>query len=363
MESQIKINQKLILDSIASKDITLKNVALELEVSVSDFKKWLDSSDLPNSMQLLKLSELLDINFKSIFSVSKEYHFNFRMANRQKLKDLHYEIAENIANSLKDLTKLYGDKTTSYKLDSPSLEGYYLLKISSEFRSKITKDGIINKTILIDYIQNVLNTEIVPVLWGSKKRFAEGLQVSFPNCSFLFYNIESKPEDELFWLLHEVAHLLTPVIDDEIKEQFADKFAQHVLYPISSANDLISRLDGLINKEQVALIRREATKHKISPYNVYKQIQDIIESQNTKFKLVPAKYLFNRNKAQQIQPKLDLYTYLEVVCKEEYKSQFFVKLKEHLKEIENGPKFIANTLHYSYPDALGIYNYIKNYES
>lgn len=55
-------------------------------------------------------------------------------------------------------------------------------------------------------------------------------------------NLDSKVTDFLFWMAHEIGHSIAPSLCDQAAEDFADAFAQSLLFPQGEADALYGKL-------------------------------------------------------------------------------------------------------------------------
>ncbi|MCK9169185.1 MAG: ImmA/IrrE family metallo-endopeptidase [Treponema sp.] len=198
----------------------------------------------------------------------------------------------------------------------------------------------------------------------------DGLHISLTNCPihFIYLNLQKNNADFKFWILHELAHILTPSIDSDKKEKFADEFAGAFLYPDSVAKEFYRTLfeykdTGIVINKIIA----EASSWNISPITVFRQLQAYAVQNSLPqltFSIYPAcqnyiktvklvsDILFNEES-----PSVDKYINQ---TKTYYKTQIWDVLAKYLTESHKTAGFVQKLLNISYSDAKGVYDYLIN---
>jgi hypothetical protein len=123
---------------------------------------------------------------------------------------------------------------------------------------------------------NRLQVVLVPVLWGEKQHHGNALNIHLPDSgtTWVFLNLDSNSMDFKFWMAHELGHALAPALDGEAGEDFADAFAQALLFPDAAASIFRRQLLPLSDiGRRVAKIRDEAAKQVISPWTIRRAIK------------------------------------------------------------------------------------------
>jgi Zn-dependent peptidase ImmA (M78 family) len=88
-------------------------------------------------------------------------------------------------------------------------------------------------------------------------------------------NLDSNISDFLFWMVHELGHVISPTLHDntDLSEDFADEFAQALLFPKECAKRAYKEItEAKATTQKVSIIQRLAKKHAISPITVYRSI-------------------------------------------------------------------------------------------
>ncbi|MDA3832455.1 MAG: hypothetical protein PF495_03575, partial [Spirochaetales bacterium] len=97
----------------------------------------------------------------------------------------------------------------------------------------------------------------------------------------LYVNVETKVCDFTFWLIHELAHILTPELSKEDSEMFADSFAGALLFPEARAKALSEELSSISNVGlKVNRILEEAKILGVAPICICKEINRFLAEYN-----------------------------------------------------------------------------------
>jgi len=91
--------------------------------------------------------------------------------------------------------------------------------------------------------------------------------------------------DAKFWLIHEIAHMLTPFLDNESRmaEQYADAFAQAVLCPETVAVNLHARMTSLSSDAmRIKHLKKLGMMLAVSPYTLYLAANNYAKAHNQK---------------------------------------------------------------------------------
>jgi len=129
------------------------------------------------------------------------------------------------------------------KLEKPTNQYAYIQKAAVSIRKMMNLDQgqMVEAQQIIDYMRS-FPIVFIPVLWGEKGDQALVINLQKLHMFGLCINVETKICDFTFWLLHELAHILTPELSKEDAEMFADSFAGALLFPEACAKALIKRI-------------------------------------------------------------------------------------------------------------------------
>jgi transcriptional regulator with XRE-family HTH domain len=348
-------------------------IAEKLSVSRETVSNWLKNETMPRPPALLALSKLLKLSFDEIVSTDKTSigSFAYRTNRNTKVTSEKVTIADEMMHALTMMSSFFhfSSAFSVPPLTNPVLDYSYIQQIVTSIRSSMSASNetrITEKQIFNYYKQ--FATVFVPVLWG--KNGDDGLHISLTECPihFIYLNLQKNNADFKFWILHELAHILTPSIASDIKEKFADEFAGAFLYPDSVAKEFYRTLfeykdTGIVINKIIA----EASSWNISPITVFRQLQAYAVQNGLPqltFNIYPAcqnyiktvklvsDILFNEES-----PSVDKYIDQTKIC---YKTQIWDALTKYLKESHKSASFVQKLLNISYSDAKGVYDYLIN---
>jgi hypothetical protein len=199
---------------------------------------------------------------------------SFRRKAARKTRDVHLDNARETGEWLKRLVSYLTDTqlTQAPILKEPRNDYDYLQRVASDIRKEMGLEDkeVIDFRDLIDKFSR-LHAVIVPVLWGNTQHHGNALNIHLPDSgvTWVFLNLDSNGIDFKFWMAHELGHALAPTLRELTGEDFADAFAQALLFPTDVASRLRETLLTLPSvARRVNTIRGEAKKHVISPYTI-----------------------------------------------------------------------------------------------
>ena len=349
------------------------SIAEKLSVSREAVSNWLKNETMPRPPALLALSKLLNLPFDEIVSTDKTAigSFAYRTNRNTKVTSEKATTADEMMHALTMMSSFFhfSSAFSVSTLTNPVLDYSYIQQIVTSIRSSmsVSNETHITEKQIFNYYKQFA-TVFVPVLWG--RNGDDGLHISLTDCPihFIYLNLQKNNADFKFWILHELAHILTPSIASNIKEEFADEFAGAFLYPDSVAKEFYKTLTE--NKNTGIVINKiiaEASSWDISPITVFKQLQ-AYAAQNSltplNFNIYPAcqnymktvklvsDILFNEES-----PSVDKYI---DQTKTYYETQIWDVLTKYLKESHKSAGFVQKLLNISYSDAKGVYDYLIN---
>jgi hypothetical protein len=166
-------------------------------------------------------------------------------------------------------------------------------------------------------------------------------------------------------MAHELGHVLSQKFEGDEAEDFADAFAQALLFPRKCAEPVYGEVTGLSTVgNQIKRIMEVANNYDISPITVLEALNSFAANQGlSKLDLGPGFYgattnfnkgFLNVSDALGNRKKLTAKNYIDL-ARGEFGSPFFETLKRFLSENEKSPGFIQNILQVDFVDAKGIY--------
>lgn len=353
-------------------------IAQELGVSKEAVSQWLNDKSFPRPNKLLQLGKLLRLRFDDL--VIKEDPFMPKVAFRKmkgtKTTDQHVEKARVMGTYLRQLVPYLPFSTLEMPpiLKSPVCDYDYLRQVTDKVRAEIHvgATGTIDFNHLIKRFGE-LQAVIVPVLWGSKKVHENAVHIYLPDSqtTWVYLNLDTNIHDFKFWMAHELGHCLSPDLEGEEAEDFADAFAGSLLFPHQLAEPAyfsISRQQS--PAKMISHIIDLANDQTISPYTVLKQVNHFavahgkplleldgsfhgaVTNFNRKY-LNLSDALFRRD-ASDVNWRPSTRQYIEETTNA-FETPIFDVLRKYLSQQNKGPGFIQTVLDVPLLDARSIY--------
>lgn len=374
---QKKLNIEQVNLAMQEKGMTQTSVANALSVSKEAVSQWINEKVFPRPNKLLQLGKLLNLNVKElVISTDNDMpRVAFRKMKGTKTKDFHVEKAQSIGYLLKQLTEYLPFDTLEVPptLKKPNCDYSYLCQVTSKVRKDIgiDDDTVITFQHLIKRFKS-LQTVIIPVLWGSKNRHENAIHIYLPDSktTWVYLNLDTNIHDFKFWMSHELGHCLSPSLDGDDAEDFADAFASHILFPdkvCSKAYDGIVKLQS--NTDRISKIVEWADKYVISPITVYQQLNKfavhsgkekiefsksfygVVTNFNKKYPNFSEALFTNRDK-----DACALSSDFIKIAEEGFETPIFSLISKYIKEKGKGASFIQSVLDLSPLDARSIYS-------
>ena len=376
MERQLNI--KRIVGVMNELGLNQSRLAKEMGVSRTIVSSWFKGEKFPRPDKLLKLGVTLGLPFQDIVQKSvkaTEPVVAFRKKGRRRTRDIHLTHAKEMGQLLELLVPYlpFDSLFQPPVLKEPRLEYHYIQEAAARIRSEI---GVKNSA-PIDFEQlieklNEFEVILIPVFHGQKEHHENALHIYLPKSrtTWIYLNLDSNVHDFKFWMAHELGHILSPSLTGESAEDFADAFAQALLFPKEQAEAAYVVLKRLRStRTRIKHILGLVDSFIISPITIYKAINDYAtEMGMDAFKLEPDIYAVatNLNKkhpnVSKILNKDELFSASEYIqmSKKLFNSPFFEALKVYLSENEKPAGFIRMVLDTSIFDAKEIHADLVN---
>jgi transcriptional regulator with XRE-family HTH domain len=278
-----KLNIQKISQSMDNKGLNQAGLAQSLGVSRTIVSAWFKGRKFPRPDKLLKLGLELGLPFQDLVIKSvtaSEPIVAFRKKGRRKTTDIHIENAKEIGQLLDVLAPYlpFEGLFQPPSLKVPKLDYNYIQKAAQRIRAEIkVKDG---EPIAFEQMIGKLNNfevVLIPVFHGRRERHENALHIFLPisKTTWIFLNLDSNLHDFKFWMAHELGHVLSPSLAGNSAEDFADIFAQALLFPEMQAKRAYMSLNRLRSpRSKIREIIRLADSLTVSPITVYKAIND-----------------------------------------------------------------------------------------
>jgi transcriptional regulator with XRE-family HTH domain len=368
------LNRTAISDALIKLGLNQSNLAEKLNVSREAVSKWLRGECFPQPAKLLRMGMLLGLAFDQLVTVAAPTAVPivcFRKKSHRVTKDEHLDNARETGELLKRLAKYLPEQelTLPPTLKDPSAEYSYVQAVATQARKEM---GLENRDV-IDFGDligkfNQLHAVLIPALWGERQHHGNALNIHLPDSktTWVFLNLDSNAIDFKFWIAHELGHSLAPELSGETAEDFADCFAQALLFPEPHAAKLRPELQRITHiGGRITRVHKEARKHVISPYTIRRALEEYEKAHSlpktdlgelgpfmgavtnfTKGYKTVTQSLF-----QQTPPKPARYV---SAARSAFKSPFFEALASFCKS-EQGPEhFIHRVLGVSLADAKAL---------
>jgi transcriptional regulator with XRE-family HTH domain len=276
------LNRPALEDALPRAGLKQADIARELGVSREAVSKWFRGSSIPEPDKLLRLGMLLGLSFDELAVTEVKSAVpvvSFRRKGGRKTRDAHLMAERERGELLKRLVSYLPDQSLAEApvLKEPRCEYDYVQKAAAQTRveMEIKNDAKVEYGDLISKFSR-LHAVIIPVLWGEQHYHGNALNIHLPDSgvTWIFLNLDSNAIDFKFWMSHELGHALVPKMGGDEGEDFADMFAQALLFPESSASALRSRLLRLRSvASRINAIKTIAKELLISPLTIRKAIE------------------------------------------------------------------------------------------
>jgi transcriptional regulator with XRE-family HTH domain len=375
---QKRLNTQQANLAMEQKGLTQTAVAESLGVSKEAVSQWLNHKSFPRPNTLLQFGKLLGLAFNKLVTVEDPNtpKVAFRKMKGTKTKDHHIEKAQEIGRFLRYLVSNLPFDTLEMPpiLKSPNCEYDYLRRVTAKVRDDINIGPIdsVDFTHLIRRFSE-LQAVVVPVLWGSKQRHENAIHIYLPDSqsTWVYLNLDTNIHDFKFWMAHELGHCLSPNLDGDEAEDFADAFAAALLYPHElAAKAYVSIYNQPTSAAKITHVLELADKLTISPYTVINQVNKYAEFTG-KSEIQMSKYFhgavtnFNKqykNLSEALFGDLELDehgkpTARDYIEKSEaiFETPIFELLRKYLKQHNKGSGFVQTVLDMPLLDARGIH--------
>jgi transcriptional regulator with XRE-family HTH domain len=368
------LNVPTLEDALIKAGLNQSALAEKLNVSREAVSKWMKGETFPSPDKLLRIGMLLGLAFEQLVTLPPATAVpvvSFRKKAHRKTKDEHLDNARETGELLKRLVPYLPKQELTHPptLKDPTSEYAYVQSVAAQLRKEMKLEGkeVIDFSDLITKF-NELHAVIIPALWGGQQNHGNALNIHLPDSrtTWVFVNLDSNAVDFKFWMAHELGHSLAPKLGGEPGEDFADQFAQALLFPETQAARLRAELQKMGSvTARIARVQKEAQKHVISPWTMRRALEgyelahglaktDLGEAGKFMAALVKfaktfptiSEHLFKKSP-----PKPAQYV---TVARSIFKSPFFEALADFCKHEEGAEHFIHRVLGVSLADAKAL---------
>ncbi len=277
-----KLNTDKIREKMDSLGLNQTELASKLNVSRESVSKWLKGDKIPRPQKLLALSKKLDLSFDEIISQTGIVNpiIAFRTNKKKKVSREQELKAKDMGRMLKVLLPYFNRESVFSPaiISNPIDNNKFIQKTAAEIRRKAESKSLEISFSEIMKLYVDFHIVLIPVMWGPTGN--NGLYIHIPEnpITFVYANLEKVVTDFKFWLLHELAHVMTPSLKGSEAEAFADNLAAAILFPIDFAKETYNELIKIQNKGIVVnRIKAIASKLLISPYTIINEMKKYAE--------------------------------------------------------------------------------------
>ncbi len=372
MEKNQQLNQKNIKTQCQQLGFNQSTIAKKLNVTRETVSQWLKNNKSPRPNHLLMLGKLLNLEYNDIVNQDNMLvpKVLFRKRGNVKIRQQNYEDALDKAKLLELMSDFtpFDNYVKPPTLISPKIDYDYANKIAKKYRKQLKiEEQVVKYNELINIFKE-LKAILIPVLWGKRDKHENAIHIRSLKTmtTWIFINLDTSIFDFKFWMAHELGHVLSPDLDEEKAEDFADQFAGAFLFPDDAVGECCQSLKGKRDRNLIIdCIYEMAKQYMISPYTVYKQV--FAYAKNRRFKLPdinigPAVTNFYKSysktisehmfeKSNNISPK----EYVTASNKH-FKTPFFKILSSYIKKNKKEEGFIRRLLGLSISDSRRLYD-------
>jgi transcriptional regulator with XRE-family HTH domain len=281
-----RINRTVFSEKLIKAGLTSSALADKLGVSRAAVSKWMNGESLPKPDKLLRIGMLLGSGYDELVVTEPDMIAEPVVAYRAKAnritREQHVVWAKEAGIRLRKLADcLPNTMQKPPVLKHPSADYNYVKQIAEKVRCEIKKTNDQKPIEIKDLLQRFvdLHAVLIPVFWGENEHHCNALHVYLPDSmtTWVWLNLDSKFHDFMFWMAHELGHAYAPDLMSDEAEDFADLFAQLLLFPPASTKKIHDQLVGKPQDMQWKLILDEASRRNISFYTIIKTLRRYAE--------------------------------------------------------------------------------------
>jgi transcriptional regulator with XRE-family HTH domain len=282
------LNAALLKSTMAALGLSQTALAESCGVSKEAVSNWLSEESMPRPGKLAVLAKTLGLHVDDLVLADEvEPVVAFRMRNNRAVTGPAKEAGDEVGRHLRQLLPLTDSKTLFEPphLRAPSLEDSVIKETAAAVRAslKLSATDVISKEQLFELFHD-FGAFLVPVFWGGNKDGHENaMSVYLPDSksSWVVFNLGCRQDDFKYWLAHEYGHCLTlHKLQGDEGELFAEKFAQHLLFPDELAGQALAGIRA--SNEPLAVANWFAGKYDLSVVTVVKAADRIAKLRDEK---------------------------------------------------------------------------------
>ncbi|TYQ01585.1 UNVERIFIED_ORG: transcriptional regulator with XRE-family HTH domain [Zoogloea ramigera] len=278
------LNLEKIKSAMQHLGLTQMALAKDCSVSKEAVSNWLAGESIPRPNKLKALAAALQLEIENLIVTdsASEPVVAYRMRRNRMPTGAALEAAQDQAHHLKQLVPFIRRETVFAPpvLESPRLDDEYIREAARQVRAKngIGLTAPVSRNELLNLLHD-FGALLVPVFWGKERDGHENaLSVYLPDSktSWVVFNLNAKNDDFNYWLAHELGHCYTlHTLQGDDGEEFAERFAQELLFPIEAAAEAMTLINSApVKRDQANWF---AGKYEVSVITVLKQVDRVAE--------------------------------------------------------------------------------------
>ena len=245
-----RINRTVFSEKLIQAGMNPSALANKLGVSRAAVSKWMNGESFPKPDKLLRIGMLLGTGYNDLVVTEPDMIAEPVVAYRAKAnritREQHVVWAKEAGIRLRKLADCLPNTMQKPPVLKALATHYsYVSQVADQVRREIKRpDNLPIEIKDLLHFFDELHAILIPVFWGDTEHHGNALHVYLPDSltTWIWLNLDSKFHDFLFWMSHELGHAYAPDLTGDNAEDFADLFAQLLLFPPSSIESSYKQL-------------------------------------------------------------------------------------------------------------------------
>ena len=255
-------------------------IAKEIGVTRAAVSKWFRGESFPRPDKLLQIALAVGLPYEELVSETgrNEPVVAFRKKGPRKTTEAHVARAKGMGRLLARLVTYLPREplTDPPSLRDPQLDYEYVQLAARDVRKRIgvAEAAPLEFSDLIEHFERFA-VVLIPVFWGHREAHENALHIHLPESgtTWIYLNLDSQSHDFKFWMAHELGHVISPGLEGDEAEDFADAFAAALVFPETCAATDYETLARKGNAGSIINhLKAAAERFMISPITVFEQV-------------------------------------------------------------------------------------------
>lgn len=353
--------------ALTTQGLSQASLAKQIGVTRAAVSKWFRGESFPRPDKLLKIALAVGLPYEELVSqtVENEPIVAFRKKGARKTTEVHVARAKDMGRLLIRLVPhLPGEPLTDPpSLRDPSLDYEYIQRAARDVRERIgvAEEAPLEFSDLIQHFER-FTAVLIPVFWGHREAHENALHIHLPESrtTWIYLNLDSQSHDFKFWMAHELGHVISPSLEGDDAEDFADAFAAALVFPETCAVTEYEALARKVNPGSIINhLKAVAERFMISPITVFEQVRQYARATNQpalpldRKAIYPAATNFTIRETLFDSEEPTASSYIRK-SEEIFSTSFFKALSGYLRTEEVGAGYVQAVLNTSLVDAKAI---------